>query len=210
MNSNSDTRSEKTVIHTESHLLSIKVSSSMTSVELSPPKVRTLKNVPSPKTRAARQAAIRYNTRQTDMDKIQRTVQDIAFQASLEVQAAVKHPSHATKRLNDAITSTVAKSTDISGSLAMAGEGGRKGLEHLVRGCGHLAKKAKRAARRASITLSGAQQQNGGLGLHMSEERPQEILEGKDEDGEEGYDTINWSSEVIEVDLYITEGKGPS
>ncbi|KAK6352727.1 hypothetical protein TWF696_004730 [Orbilia brochopaga] len=164
--------------------LSVQINPSMTSVNLSPPSFRRpSRNTPSPKTRAARQAAIRYNTRVTDLDKIHTRVQDFAFQAGLELQTAIKHPGHATKRLSGALASTVAKSTEIGESLASVGEaGGRMGFEQLARGYGQVAKRAKRAARRASIAISGQPKQDGGMGEYGSDDDFEEFIDERDTD----------------------------
>ncbi|KAF3911914.1 hypothetical protein ABW21_db0207784 [Orbilia brochopaga] len=187
---------------TKSPPLSIQLSSSMTTVTLSPPKFRRpskkppSKKIPSPKTRAVRQATIEYNTRAADFDTIQRTVQDLAFQAGLELQTAIHHPGYATKRASGALVSTIAKSTEIGGSLAAAGEGGRKGLEQL---CEHVSKRARRVVRRASMALSGEQQQTGGIGGSGLDESYEEIL-NDDDDPEDVYGFIDWPDEPAKVD----------
>ncbi|KAF3935167.1 hypothetical protein ABW20_dc0107772 [Dactylellina cionopaga] len=170
------------------------IASSMLSVDLSPPETRTVQKAPLPTTRASRQAAISHNL--TIRDKLQSAVRDLAYQTSWEIRTTINHPSHIGRRLSDAIAITVAAPGHM-GDLCetLAHEGGEI-CSKLIQGCGKLAKTARRVARRANITISGVQQQYGGLGGGRLDEEFEEVFKEEAYGGLEEYANImEWPEE---------------
>ncbi|EWC44860.1 hypothetical protein DRE_00919 [Drechslerella stenobrocha 248] len=129
-------------------------------------------------TRAANQAAIRYNSRHADLS---RSARDVALRAAWEVQTAIKHPTQATRKLSGALAGAIIKSAEVGGSLAQ--ESSRKGFELVKGGCHSLVRGARRAARSASMSISGVQQQDGGRKEYASDESFEEISSSEIEEG---------------------------
>ncbi|KAK6538374.1 hypothetical protein TWF694_011254 [Orbilia ellipsospora] len=157
----------------------------MTSINLSPPRnCAPQRQAPSPNTRSMRRATVSHNT--SMRDRLSSTVTDFAFHAAWELQTAITHPSHAVRRLSDAVrASTSAAPSQVSGFCeAIAHEGSEIGVK-LMEGCEKIATTAKRAARKASISLSGKQQIDGVGGWDSDESFQEVFLQDCDENDNE-------------------------